>query len=361
MRVDIAGILRLLKVKRVIRVGVSIPLLIALTSFSIQICYGLTVNDLRSSLGQTHKNNTPALKNEYIIEVKKGDSISENEEASSDTWQGEHISSEIENLRSVLKQSLEDNASAYVINGIANNIKTLLEMDTDKNTQTGSGLSGNLIGTILPKEVEPEKNVLDSDYSIGNIGSNAVSITSNYRKLVTPWGYEQKSDGTIGDKLEGVRFGVKSGDSINAQWNGVVSSIEKDSLTGGSKITIYHGDGLYTTYSHVQSKSDLAEGMSITQGEKIGEALDTTKALPELDNHVEYQIKLDGEYINPLLVYGNSGQSIYEDWYKSSESVNLIEEGEEYFTQEPDYQDISLYIKGDTQKVIYTDFNMTED
>ena len=202
------------------------------------------------------------------------------------------------------------------------------------------------------------------DYDIGGIGDQAISVVQNYFRLVMPWGFNKHAsqEEFTESKLLGMDLYTQPGDNIVSQWNGVIVGTYPDSSNKYQCIKIYHGNSTYTFYSHVYPVSSAAVGKAVRAGEVIGVAADTSEIEPNKENHIFYQVKLNGNYINPLLIYGNRGQKIYETWFTSHAYDNLIEAGEKY------YNDIDSKYTGsvtpDEYKeddgvvdVLYPDFN----
>ena len=205
-----------------------------------------------------------------------------------------------------------------------------------------------------------EKKPTDEDYAIGSIGSLAISVTERGIQVVTPYGYTKDLDGNYSDKLLGIELAAKPGDNIKSQWNGIVANIAVDKETGKSTITISHGNGLYTQYSHIEKENNINVGSTVSQGQIIGSAVDTTVTDSSKRNHIYYQVILDDEYINPLTVYGSKGKQIYDLWSTSTPLTNYVEKGEAYYINE-EAEDVEKYkqFSTDQEKVIYPDFNRT--
>lgn len=77
------------------------------------------------------------------------------------------------------------------------------------------------------------------------------------------------------------------------------------SVAGRSLVTIDHGDGLVTTLEPVVS--ELQPGVAVGRGEPIG-AIDVGgHAEP---GTVHFGVRLDGEYINPMLLLGGVPRAV---------------------------------------------------
>lgn len=283
-----------------------------------------------------------------------------------------------ESLEETIRQRIDSNSSAYIITSAVDEL--IVVRNNLKTSYTSPTISKDSIPNVdLTNETEVITNTVDElseveavlaeagdrkavasiqtlDYNIGYIGQYAVSPVKKYFKIVEPYGFNKAIyQSEYQSKLLGIKLRAQVGDNIVSQWNGVVVSIERDLSNKMYKIKIYHGNSLYTEYSHVNPKEGLNIGAIVYQGELIGTAMDTSDYEPYLDNHIFYQIKIDGTYINPLLIYGTQGKQAYEAWMRSTDTVNLVEEGEVYYL-DSDYSKSVEYTK-DTVIAVNSDFN----
>lgn len=219
--------------------------------------------------------------------------------------------------------------------------------------------------TIEYYKQQYEQEIYSLDFNIGTIGKGAISPVKKYLVLETPYGFTKstKDDAYKSSKLLGIDLYARQGDAIVSQWNGIVVSIEKDESGTFQTIKIYHGNSTYTTYNHIIAADGIKVGVSVNQGQLIGYCEDTTGYEPDKQNHMFYQISLNGEYINPLLIYGTSGKTLYENWITSHTNNNVIEEGEKYYNDNEDNN-----INGNESRepervpdIKFHDFNINEE
>ena len=339
----------------------TILFLLLFSSVNVKTVYGATVSELREFIGVADEKKEDTDENNYEVIIENEGDSSKNSESSSGTSSIDHLELKLVGLQVDLDQCIKENASSIDIVSIADQFyATYIDKEEAKKSQYYSNVYDSINNSSLTDSNYSESSIKDSDFSIGSIGSSTPSIVDGPKYIVTPWGYILNSDGSTSEKNLGVDFGASEGANILAQWNGVVTNVEKDSITGGSTVTIYHGNGLYTKYSHIKALNNITVGYEVYQKECIGTCMDTTYAEPYKDNHVFFQVSLDGEYINPLIVYGDNGKTLYEYWYKTHSEVNVVEEGEEYFIEESieDILNPENYIHGSADEVIYPDFNM---
>ena len=76
-------------------------------------------------------------------------------------------------------------------------------------------------------------------------------------------------------------------------------------VAGRAVLTIDHGDGLVTTLEPVQS--DLAPGAVVQQGSTVGHL---TVGGHTADGVLHFGVRLDGEYINPLVLLGGVPRAV---------------------------------------------------
>lgn len=93
---------------------------------------------------------------------------------------------------------------------------------------------------------------------------------------------------------KGVDIPAKSGASVIAVANGVVTLSEKQSALG-NVIEINHGDGLRTLYAH-NSKNIVNVGTSVSKGDKIAEVGSTGRSTGP---HVHFQVYKNGRTVDP--------------------------------------------------------------
>ena len=201
--------------------------------------------------------------------------------------------------------------------------ESILEDDLYKNNKT------NLI------VYESENDINSRWYDIGEIGGNLRNCVDN-TFIIRPYGYEVEyntSSGkyeAIGEKNRGLWLAASVGESVKAQFNGVVLSIEKDAEGEDTKnICIKHGNNVFTIYKHLHLKDSISVGSNVSQYEIIGTAGRSINE--DYGNHIEIELIIDSMYINPLLMYGSSGKGMYENLIRSSEKVYAVEKGEGYY------------------------------
>lgn len=179
------------------------------------------------------------------------------------------------------------------------------------------------------------------DYDIGPIGDAAISVVEGYTVIETPYGFTKPSNQKeyTESKLLGMDLAAEPGERILSQWNGVITQITQDNNSKYNTITVYHGNSTYTIYNHVVPAEGVAAGQTVRAGSHLGNAASTVEIESEKANHIFYQIELNGEYINPILIYGSYGKTLYESWLTSHSCDNIVEAGEKYYNDLSESED----------------------
>ena len=64
----------------------------------------------------------------------------------------------------------------------------------------------------------------------------------------------------------------------------------------GNYVMIYHGNGLYTRYLHLDSLN-VSVGQQVTKGQKLGVMGNTGNSFGA---HLHFDVMLNGSYVNPM-------------------------------------------------------------
>jgi murein DD-endopeptidase MepM/ murein hydrolase activator NlpD len=99
----------------------------------------------------------------------------------------------------------------------------------------------------------------------------------------------------------GIDIGAEAGTEVLAAADGEITDVFYDPMMGQT-VEITHEGGFVTIYRNLQTKmpSSIAKGVSVSAGDTIGYVGDT--ALIEISDspHLHFEMKKDGESINPL-------------------------------------------------------------
>lgn len=95
-------------------------------------------------------------------------------------------------------------------------------------------------------------------------------------------------------------IGSEVGEDVKASANGVVKSIEKNDETG-TTVTIAIGDDFRIVYGQLEDVS-VSKGDEVSEGQVIGKIAKPTKYYSVEGANLYYQVKQNGETVNPLLL-----------------------------------------------------------
>lgn len=99
----------------------------------------------------------------------------------------------------------------------------------------------------------------------------------------------------------GIDIGADAGTEVLAAADGEITKVFYDPMMGQT-VEITHEDGFVTIYKNLQTKmpASVAKGVSVSAGDTIGYVGDT--ALIEISDspHLHFEMRKDGESINPL-------------------------------------------------------------
>lgn len=318
--------------------------IILISTFSVNEVKAETIDDLKAYLGMTvEERDSIKIK---IEEYNEDGSYKDNCDGDKDkgmTSKKTDNSNDIEDMKARLKKLEDKYERDFKNNDKAKDMIKLLEaireLKSSINEQGGNRKYitnidiDNLIAGSSRSSLE--LNTMNKyggiDFDIGTVGNMAISPVDKFLKLVTPYGYKLDEDDKIEFKHDKIDLGAPCNHSIVSQWNGRVEYIEDDDIVEDcSIVTINHGQGLYTIYYHIVP-GQIYEGKYVNQGNEIGKAGNTKINKIGKENHIGFQIVLDNDTVNPILIFGNRGKPMYEDWLKKSYDKYAVSEGEEYY------------------------------
>lgn len=96
--------------------------------------------------------------------------------------------------------------------------------------------------------------------------------------------------------------GVDLTSAVSTEVKSVLDGVVTDcsySYEDGYCITIEHANGLVTTYCSLQNSDGVKEGDNVTRGQKIGDISSSASNEAGEGNHLHFQIKLNGQYVDP--------------------------------------------------------------
>lgn len=97
----------------------------------------------------------------------------------------------------------------------------------------------------------------------------------------------------------GMDFTAPAGTDVYATGNGTVISVQSSQRGLGKNIVIDHGFGYKSIYAHL-SNFNVRVNQKVQRGDVIGYVGNTGTSVA---NHLHYEIKLNGEYVDPVNYY----------------------------------------------------------
>ena len=221
------------------------------------------------------------------------------------------------NLISSSKVKLEEDKETLTASqeALQAQVDALEVVQNEKNAQLNA-LSKNTADQVAyKKQLEADEKKLDAE--IASItakikAEEASGVTPSNRydggtfkwpttstRITSPYG--DTSDRTSPHKgvdIGAVRAGV-SGDPVYAAYDGKVVIAHRQSeyySTAGNYVMIYHGNGLYTRYLHLDSLN-VSVGAQVTKGQKLGVMGNTGNSFGA---HLHFDVMLNGSYVNPM-------------------------------------------------------------
>lgn len=112
----------------------------------------------------------------------------------------------------------------------------------------------------------------------------------------------------------GTDFAVPVGTPVIAAAPGVVLRVHNDMGSGGLKVCIDHGQGLFTTSSHL-SRALVREGERVDRGRCVGlsgaSGVEFVLCFPWVSPHVHYNTWLNGDPTDPFALPGSNEDSLW--------------------------------------------------
>lgn len=157
---------------------------------------------------------------------------------------------------------------------------------------------------ILSKRVYIRSRALDEVYEMSLNEGDMISCVPNMPPLMTSTGnfrlssaFGLREDPVYGgaERHGGQDFAAAKGTAVYVTGDGVVEKVAYQFRGYGNEIVVDHGYGYKTRYAHLNT-IEVAEGMKVTRGEKIGTVGNTGKST---GYHLHYEVIYKGDRKNP--------------------------------------------------------------
>lgn len=347
--------------------GLTIALLVPILSTNfIIVGYGLTVDDFKAYVGEAVNQADRTI----VVEGQVGDeTILNYDDTDEGTSQLDRLKKSFSEYEKQLEQRMNGSDDTLTIAALVSSMNTLRKDIANKEkeeqilaTQSiGKGYNQDEMLDYIISSANVEIDELDFDtnsisskfFDIGYFGDYYFKPVDNALKIVTPYGYKQNQDGTYDNKHLGMDIAAYRGSDVKSMFNGIISNVEKDVYGENDVVTMYHGNGLYTVYHHLEVNEEMTKGKRISYNDTVGTTVDTTKHEPNKENHMFIQVILDEKYINPIYVFGNTGKAMYEEWAGKTVDRYAVDSGEYfYYTDNMSVENVNKDIK---PNIIYED------
>ncbi|WP_346960614.1 M23 family metallopeptidase [uncultured Arthrobacter sp.] len=161
----------------------------------------------------------------------------------------------------------------------------------------------NFSRTAVTTKGDPDSKLkqLLSAQSVGTItrAASAGSLGAPLDAMVTvsPFGYRVSPiTGAVGDFHRGQDYAAQCGTAVRAAASGTVTFSGWHPYGGGNRVVIDHGNGLETTYNHLES-SNVRVGQQVSRGDVVAMS-GTTGA--STGCHLHFEVMVNGEVVDPL-------------------------------------------------------------
>ncbi|MCU0883292.1 MAG: M23 family metallopeptidase [Hyphomonadaceae bacterium] len=116
-------------------------------------------------------------------------------------------------------------------------------------------------------------------------------------RITSPWGAQRSLNGALQRPHYGVDMGAATGTPIRAPASGIVVMAETDMFYEGGMVTLDHGQGLMTTYLHM-NRVDVRVGQRLQRGVQLGHVGARGRATGP---HLCWRMRWRGRQLDPTL------------------------------------------------------------
>lgn len=331
------------KVSRVVWGLVIVLLLPALTTDYGVVGSGFTVDDLRAYIGDA----VNLVDTTVLIESNVSDeTVGNASNTYRDTDRLGHLKADLKGYESQIERRMNESSDTFAIVALMTNARLLKEniegMELSLRAVTNNSERATKINEGVERIIRTSNLVIDGDeldrnsiaspfFNIGFFGDFYFKPVNGPLRLITPYGYRKNDNGEFGNKHLGIDLLANEGAEINPMFNGIISDIEKDIYGDNYTVTLFHGNGLYTVYHHVEMLSGFTRGKQVSYTDVIALAVNTIEYEEDKDNHIMLQVVLDGNYINPLYLFGPTGERIFKNWESRTTEVYAVDSNEFFY------------------------------
>lgn len=176
------------------------------------------------------------------------------------------------------------------------------------------------------------------DYDIGNIGGSLkIPLDKSPFTIVKPYGISYTNGITKKQTYnKGIDFKCNKPTNVLAEFIGEITSIVKEN--GTYTITLQSGTSLKTIYKGLTTTT-VVKDQFVNQYDIIG----TT------NNNLHFEVYLDTQPVNPLIIYGQNGKEAYDKWKQENPSlifeIQILDNIKNNFKEEKEYSYYNIETK----------------
>lgn len=205
-----------------------------------------------------------------------------------------------------IKSSDDDYKSSLSSLSPANNVATGITEEettspvTEPTTQQPTTMAPTEPTTVAPQtQPTSEAKTKDVLQSILRVGTS-LSYPIESRLILNQYSENAVYNKTMGDYRAhtGIDFKGSTKDSVHAMCSGTVEKIYEDEMLGN---VVQISTDKYSVYYCGVSKVSVNKGQTVKSGDTIG-VVGTVPCEAADDSHIHVEIKVDGQYIDPLAV-----------------------------------------------------------
>lgn len=144
---------------------------------------------------------------------------------------------------------------------------------------------GNMLVPSLPGSI-----------GVGNLGSFSYWPTPGFSEISSPFGMRVHPIKNVIKMHTGIDIAASGSTPVIAVASGKVID-NRYSASYGNLIVIDHGDGVTTSYNHMQEPSPLEAGAEVKAGQLVGRVGSTGMST---GNHLHFEVRVNGQCRDPL-------------------------------------------------------------
>ena len=315
--------------------------------FSFSICntiYGATLNDIRQIYGRLRSDNSKFLLEAEKIEKDFQDVEDQNRYATYTLSMNlkEIYTDEYEQSKEIYDNKVKELDKAFTDNDSVQNLFSIYdqfdELESDYKLKLKKYENVKDVDTIENKFVD-SKAYIDyikgSSYDVddyGDLGQYTRSIVEGQKEMDIrlPFGYYDDNGENKYNYGLYLNLNKSKDNTIISVLKGIVNNIYIDS-NGQYVIEVNSGNYLKVTYWYIDEPL-VAIGDSISQYDSIG--------IVHKKDKVYFDVLLDTEYVNPLTLYQEEGQKLY-NWFMT-DYPNVMTSTERVIFDDINYNDIVI-------------------